>query len=129
MIPYLTFLSLTDALAHKTDAYQDGPCRPPAACVDSRWWQRSEPELQLNEILPGSTDKPSLGKVSSPNLLPAAPGIVEEQDPQRTSHASKPVPKSSVPKTGAPLAKSHSLSRISIGVCWHFHPISLCFKC
>lgn len=123
MIPYLTFLSLTDALAHKTDAYQAGQCRPPAACVDRRWQQKSEPELQLNEILPGSTDKPSLSKVSSPNL-PAAPGIVEEQDPQKTSHTSKPVPKSSVPNTGAPLAKSHSLSSISIGVCWHFHPIS-----
>ncbi|XP_056877562.1 uncharacterized protein LOC130518737 isoform X2 [Takifugu flavidus] len=102
--------------AHKMDAYQDGQCRPPAACVDRRLRQRSEPELQLNEILPGITDKPSLSKVSSPNLLPAAPGIVEEQDPQRTSHTSKPVPKSSVPNTGAPLAKSHSLSRISIGL-------------
>lgn len=124
MIPYLTFLSLTDALAHKTDAYQAGQCRPPAACADRKWRQRSEPELQLNEILPGSTEKPSLSKVSSPNLLPAAPGIVEKQDLQRTSHTSKPVPKSSVPNMGAPLAKSHSLSSISIGVCWHFHPIS-----
>lgn len=124
MIPYLTFLSLTDTLAHKKDAYQDGQCRRPAACVDRRWWQRSEPELQLNEILPGSTDKPSLCKMSSPNLLPAASGSVEEQDPQRTSHTSKPVPKSSVPNTGAPLAKSYALSSISIGVCWHFHPIS-----
>lgn len=124
MIPYLTFLSLTDTLPQNTDAYQDGQCRPPAACADRTWRQRNEPAPQHKEILPGSTDTPSLSKVSSPNLLPAAPGIVEEQDPQRTSHTSKPVPKSSVPNTGALLAKSHSHSRISIGVCWHFHPIS-----
>lgn len=124
MILYLTFISPTDALAHKMGAYHDGQYCPPAAGVVSRRWRRTDPELPLNEILPGSTDKPSLGKVSSPEHLLAAPGIVEEQDPQRTSHTPKPVPKSSVPNTGVPLAKSHSLSRISIGVCYHFHPIS-----
>lgn len=100
------------------DANHDGQYCCPVACANRRQ-QRSDPDLQVNEMLPGSTDKASLGKVSSPDLLSAALGIADEQNLQRTSHTFKPAPKSSVHNTGASLAKSH----FSIGVRCHFYPI------
>lgn len=109
-------------LAQKMDAHHDGQYRP-AACIDRRrQLERSTGDLQVNEILSGSTDT-SLGKVPSLDLLSSASGIAEQQNRQRTNHTSKPVPTSSVENTGASVAKSHSLSRISIGVCFHFHHV------
>lgn len=97
------------------DAYHDGQYRP-AACIDRRRpLERSTGDLQVKEVLSGSTDT-SLGKVPSLDLLPSALSTAEQQNQQRTDHSSKPVAKSSVENTGVSVAKSHSLSRISIGL-------------
>lgn len=99
-------------VAEKTDTFHDGQDRP--ACSDKRQkLERSTGGLQVKQRLSGSTHM-SLGKVSSLDLLSSAPGNSEQ-------YASEPVPKSSVENKGVSVAKSHSLSRISIGVCCHFH--------
>lgn len=97
------------------DAYHDGQYRL-ATCIDRRRpLERSTGDLQVKEVLSGSTDT-SLGKVPSLDLLPSALRTAEQQKQQRTDHSSKPVAKSSVENTGVSVAKSHSLSRISIGL-------------
>lgn len=106
-------------LAQKMDAYHDGKSRPAARIDKRRQPQRSTGDVQVKEIFLGSTDT-SLRKVSSLGLVSSASAIVEQQNRQRTDHPSKPVPKSTVKDTGVSVAKSHSLSRISIGVCCHF---------
>lgn len=103
-------------VVEKADAFQDGQDRP--ACSDKRQkLERSTGGLQVKQRLSGSTHT-SLGKVSSLDLLSSAPGNSEQ-------HASQPVPKSS--NKGVSVAKS--LSRISIGVCCHFHHGFWCLKC
>lgn len=98
------------------DAHQDGQNRP-----DRRWQLgRSTGDLQVKEILSGFTDM-SFGKVSTQDSPSATSGITEQQNHQRTDRTSKPVSESSVKNKGVSVAKAHSLSRISIGVCCHFH--------